>query len=239
MRNRNTADLLFFGSLPHPCEYFSDRKSIKMMVDPGYPMSAELYAQLMDQGFRRSGELVYRPRCRGCQACVSTRVPVERFQPNRSQRRCARDNADLALTIKPAHFTEEYFSLYERYVNFRHPGGGMDQPEPDEFLRAMTSYWSGTLFLEFRDGRRLLAVAVIDPVPQGLSAVYTFFEPEAAARGLGVYAILTQIEQVRHIGRPYLYLGYWIENCSKMSYKRRYQPIEGLIDGSWRELEPG
>jgi arginine-tRNA-protein transferase len=199
-------------------------------------MNSPLYGMLAVHGFRRSGEYVYRPHCPTCRACIPARIPVQRFRGNRNQRRTARRNAELTVLRRDDSFRKEHFDLYYRYLDARHPEGEMANPSPEDFRRFLTSGWSDTQFVEFRHDNRLAAVTVVDRLPDALSAVYTFFAPEHASRSLGRYAILWQIQEALRLGLPYVYLGYWIDGCRKMAYKREYQPLEGLIDGEWREL---
>ncbi len=229
--------LLFFSTLPHDCNYLEDELAVSVVADPRAEFSPEVYGRLIDLGFRRSGSNIYAPHCPNCRACTPTRVPVNRFSPNRSQRRSWTRNQDLEVRCAPAGYSEEYFTLYERYLRERHPGGGMDDPTPESFREFLYTDWCETVFLEFRQGEKLLGVAVTDILPQGLSATYTFFDPEEGiARGLGSYAILRQIEEARQRDLAYLYMGYWVADCDKMSYKTRFQPIEGLIDGQWETI---
>lgn len=223
-----------FQTLEHPCGYYPERQARNLVIDPLARGLPQVYGTALERGFRRSGGHVYRPHCNACRACVASRVPVAEFVPDRSQRRCAAANAGLTLHLAPPHRSEENFSLYRRYLAARHAGGGMDDPGEDDFERFLACSWSPTLFLELRDGDRLLAVAVTDEVPQGLSAVYTFYEPELASRGLGTCAILRQIELARERGLPHVYLGYWIQSHPKMDYKLRFRPLERLRDGAWQ-----
>lgn len=229
--------LRFYASHTQRCSYLPDRQSVSAFADPREPMTTSLYAVLADHGFRRSGEYVYRPHCPSCQQCVAARIPVERFAPNRNQRRNIQRNADLEIVRRNDRFCAEHFELYDRYLDARHPDGEMANPSIEDYRRFLTASWSETHFVEFRLEEQLLGVAVVDQLPQGLSAVYTFFDPQARARSLGRYAILWQIEESRRAGLPYVYLGYWIKNCRKMSYKDEYRPLELLLEGSWRSVE--
>ena len=223
-----------FQTLEHPCGYFADRSARNLVIDPLARALPQVYGSALERGFRRSGGHVYRPHCAGCRACVAARVPVLEFTPDRSQRRCLARNASLTATVAPSRCDDETFDLYRRYLAARHPGGGMDDPSEEDFERFLACEWSPTRFLELRHGDELVAVAVTDVLPQGLSAVYTFYAPEHAARGLGTCAILHQIRWARDEGFPHLYLGYWIAGHDKMHYKSRFRPLETLLDGCWQ-----
>ena len=225
-----------FQTLPHACGYFAERTAQNLVIDPAAAQLAKLYEVAMSKGYRRGGGHVYRPNCNGCQACVPTRVLVDDFQPDRSQRRCLRRNGDLRLDVVKARFTDEYFQLYRRYLNSRHAGGGMDDPDPQDFSQFLFTPWSPTNFLELRLHDRLVAVAVTDCTRSGLSAVYTFFDPDERARSLGTYAILRQIELARQHNVAYVYLGFWIEGHAKMDYKARFQPLQLLGGDGWHEM---
>lgn len=207
-----------------------------LVLDPHDPDLPEAYADALALGFRRSGAHIYRPHCVGCNACTPVRVPVAEFVPNRSQRRCLRDNADLEITIAPAHGQTEHFALYQRYLDARHRGGGMDDGDAEDFNRFLIGPWSPSRFLEFRQHKRLIAVAVTDELPSALSAVYTFFDPDEAKRGLGTLAILSQIDWARREGLAHLYLGFWIKDHQKMGYKQNFRPLERLEGRGWRPL---
>ena len=228
--------LLFYVTPPERCAYLPARESVNVFADPRAQMNTALYGRLIDRGFRRSGSHLYRPQCPGCNACVPTRIPVAHFTPNRSQRRAWKINSDLRANTLTEAYRADHFALYRRYQRGRHAGGEMDNPSPQSYLKFMRCSWADTSLVEFRRGDALLAVAVYDRLAQGLSAVYTFFDPHEQRRGLGTYAILWQIEEARRRGLPYVYLGYWIANNLKMNYKTRFRPIEGLIDGQWRPL---
>ena len=229
-----TADpLRFFATPPHACSYLSDRDAVTVYVDPESPKDKNVYSNLSRHGFRRSGEQIYVPQCTNCSACVPVRIPVGDFVARRAHNRTAKRNADLDVAVRPAQFDPEHFALYERYIKARHAGGGMDNPTPDEYLQFLTSSWCDTRFIEFRAEGRLLAVAVTDVLLDGLSAVYTFFDPAAARRGLGVYAVLWQIEEAKRRQLDWLYLGYWVAGSPKMNYKVEYQPQQHLREGRW------
>ena len=196
----------------------------------------EAFSQLMRAGFRRSGRVIYKPHCRTCQACVSVRIPVDEFRPNRSQRRAARRNADLTCTIRPAYFCAEHFQLYCRYQARRHPNDAMNHTDPKLYFSSMVESNVNTRFIEYRLGSQLAALSVFDGLDDGLSAVYTFFEPDMQGRSLGTYAILRQMAYARELGLKWLYLGYWIAGCRKMDYKVNFRPLAGFQRGRWEPL---
>ncbi len=228
-----------FRTTAHPCQYLPERTARTLVVDPQMEKSSDLYDALLNLGFRRSGNDFYRPYCGDCRSCVPIRIPVDRFQPRRNQRRTWERLSDGAqVSIHPARFDAEYFDLYCRYIETRHPGSEMSSPTPDDFTRFLISPWGDTLFVEVRRNRKLLAVAVTDLLPTGLSAVYTFFEPGRAGESPGVFCILRQIEEARRRRLDWLYLGFWIPGCRKMEYKKEYRPLQLLHNGAWREFQP-
>ncbi|MCK7594149.1 arginyltransferase [Pseudomarimonas salicorniae] len=224
-----------FLTAEHPCGYFRERRAQDLLLDPHDKRVPLLYGQALEHGFRRSGTHVYRPRCPGCRACQPLRVDVRAFAPSRGQRRCLRRNADIGDIQPLERAGEEHFALYQRYVRSRHPGGGMDQGGRHDFDAFVSARWSPTVFAELRRRGQLVAVAVTDLLEDGLSAVYTFFDPDLAERSLGTLAILRQIEWARRSGRRWLYLGFFIAGHPKMDYKRRFGPSQVLVDGEWRE----
>ncbi len=225
-------------SREHDCGYLPQRTARSAFVDPALRLNPAYYGKLLEQGFRRSGNHVYRPLCRGCAACLPVRIAVADFRADRSQRRCLRLNTDLKMTGVD-RLGDEHYALYSTYLRARHPNGGMDPNDAGAFHRFLDAPWSQTLFLEFRQQQRLLALAVVDQVPHGLSAVYTFFDPTQPQRGLGSYAILRQIEVARDAGLDYVYLGYWVAESRKMDYKRRFRPLQVMGVGGWQvQTEP-
>lgn len=225
-------DLRMFLTTDYPCSYLPGRQARNLVADPTVTDN-RLYTRLAELGFRRSGDHVYRPHCRGCTACRSLRIPVDRFQPNRSQRRIWNRNQDLQVQVIDAEFKEEHFQLFARYLGARHIGGGMDPANSESYWSFITSRWSPTGLGEFRDHRKLMAVAVMDRLDNGLSAVYTFFDPLETTRGLGTFAILWQIAEARRLELKWVYLGYWIEQCAKMAYKTRFKPHEIFVAERW------
>jgi arginine-tRNA-protein transferase len=228
--------LKIFPTGMHPCSYLPGLIARNAVVDPDYEMTPDIYDYLIKSGFRRSGEQVYRPYCHTCQECVTTRIPVTNFKRSRSQKRNWNLNKDLLVKINHQGFRDEYLPLYQRYLSSRHDSQDFEGVE--SFLVAD---WCEIQFIEFYSLKNteevLIGVAVIDAVKSGFSAVYTFFEPDEDSRGLGVYAVLWQIEYAQELKLEYVYPGFWIKDCRKMNYKTRFQPIEGLIKGNWVALE--
>lgn len=234
MTGREPRPRLLLGT-EHPCSYLPRRLARSMFVDPQLQLDAPRYGALLDLGFRRSGSYVYRPACSTCQECRPVRVPVAEFAPSRSQKRCLKRNADLRLGTE-TELGEDHYQLYRRYLQARHPGGGMDPDDAEAFHSFLSSTWGATTLLAARDRTtgRLLTGGLVDRVPQGLSAVYTWFEPREERRGLGTWMILQEIERTRRLGLPYLYLGYWVAGSPTMDYKRAFQPLEVLGAGGWK-----
>jgi arginyl-tRNA--protein-N-Asp/Glu arginylyltransferase len=231
--------LPLYLSAPHPCSYLTDRQSNTLFADPEGPMDMATYSELLTYGFRRSGRMVYAPRCDFCSQCVSVRIPVEDFRPRRIHRRVARSNAVVERIIRPAQFRAEHFALYQRYTRHRHSDGEMAQASEQEYMAFLTSSWSDTRFVEFRLADRLLGVAVTDFSTDGLSAFYTFFDPDFDKRSPGTLAILQQVGMAREMALDYLYLGYWVADSPKMAYKIDFRPIELWRQGRWRRLQAG
>lgn len=231
-----------FVSLPHDCSYLKDRIATSLFVDPEAIISVQHYDLMTQLGFRRSGNLVYRPHCESCRECLAVRVPVATFRPNRSQRRIWKRNQELVVNPLPASFNEEHFSLYRKYQQIRHSNSSMDTGDPGQYENFLFGTLINTEVLEFRFGpgsgrdNALLAIAVIDKLEQGLSAVYTYFDPSESRRAPGVYAVLYEIELARKLGLPYVYLGYYIADSRKMNYKINYQPLEAFTGKNWNEI---
>ena len=229
--------LQFYLTAPYACSYLADQQARSQVAAPSSLIDGNVYSELVRMGFRRSGQHVYRPRCDACQACVSSRVPVAEFTPNRTQRRCLTRNADLSMRLLPLTFEETHYQLYRRYQIARHAGGGMDQDDREQFRNFLLQSRVDSMLIEFKLNGEVVMVALVDQLIDGLSAVYTFFDPDLEQRSLGTFGVLTQIRLAQETGLPYVYLGYWIEACNKMAYKRSYQPLEGLVAGCWQKLE--
>ncbi|MDD5461695.1 MAG: arginyltransferase [Methylococcales bacterium] len=220
----------------HPCSYLENKRCRFAIVYPSCPLTTKIYAQLITQGFRRSGNDVYAPHCPNCSACIPARIAVNTFKPNRSQKRCINKNINTRAVVKPAVFEQAHYDMYLRYQTIRHSDGSMAHSSPNDYINFLSSSWCDTKFVEFSINNELAGVAVIDQFENALSAVYTFFEPKFANASLGSYAILWQIEQAKLQKLEFLYLGFWIKACKKMSYKSLYQPLQLLIDNQWKGL---
>lgn len=220
----------------HQCGYYADRRSINQVLDPQSPAVPDIFGRALAHGFRRAGDVVYRPDCGNCVACVPYRVPIATFAPNRAQRRVLARNSDISLNWRPAEHSTEHFDLYRSYLRQRHADGGMDDPSAEDYQRFLLSQWADTWFLELRLDGLLVGAAVTDQVADAASAVYTYFSPDHARRSLGTFAILQQIDHCRRQNLAHLYLGFWIEGHPKMNYKRQFAPGEVRRDGIWRAL---
>lgn len=231
--SQTSQTISLYQGMPDRCSYLEDKEASNLVIDPGLILNPHLYSDLLAQGFRRSGDHVYRPHCSNCQACIPVRIPVKTFIPRRIHRRILRANQDLALSRRVCQFKDEHFQLFKQYLSKRHIDGPMTEGTEDDYVRFLCSKWCDTAFLEWRLDGRLVAVAVTDQLPRSLSAVYTFFDPDVSQRSLGTYAILRQINLSAELNMQYLYLGYWIQGCQKMAYKADFQPIEARIDNQW------
>lgn len=220
----------------HPCSYLDDQQARTAFVSPHYQATPYSVSRLAEVGFRRSGQYLYRPQCDHCSACQASRIPITRFQANRQQRRCWRNNRDLHVRQHHDISHDRYYLLYQRYIEQRHRDGDMYPPSREQYRDFLCTPWQGSFYLDFYLQQQLLAVALVDQYDHGLSAVYTFYDPDFEQRSLGTYAVLKQLQIAAALGLPYLYLGYYVAGCDKMNYKARFKPLEVLQQQAWRPL---
>ncbi|MGH8671139.1 MAG: arginyltransferase [Burkholderiales bacterium] len=230
--------LQFYLTAPYPCSYLPEKMARSQVATPNYLIDTSVYNELIQIGFRRSGVYTYRPQCDFCHACVPVRLKTAEFSRDRAQRRAWRRHHGMQTVLRNLSFDPEHYALYRRYQLARHPGGGMDRDNQAQYRQFLLESSVATHLVEFREDDKLRMVSIVDRVYDGLSSVYTFFEPEVRAASLGTYSILWQAEWCQQRGLSHVYLGYWIAQSKKMAYKTKFRPLQGLIRGQWQDLSP-
>lgn len=229
-------DIRLYTTQPHACSYLPGERAQTLFIDPDFPVDRAHNTRLSEIGFRRSGAHIYRPNCASCQQCLSCRVVVRHFRPNRRFQRILKRNADVQVRQVQDISGEDYYLLYRHYITVRHADGDMYPPSREQYQSFLLKGCDGTSYYEMRSRERLLGIMVVDHLENGLSAVYTYYDPLEEKRSLGTFAILWQLQEAERLALAYLYLGYWIRDSRKMRYKIGFRPLELLVNQRWVRL---
>ena len=231
----------FYVTAPQECPYLDGKIERKLFTALNGPDSKILNNALSKQGFRRSQNVLYRPSCTDCSACLSARIPVQKFSFSKSEKRVLKRNIGLSREVKTPWASCEQFNLFKKYVEFRHDKGGMSGMNEAEFTSMIEETSVNTIFCEYSlqngQSKAILGASLTDVIEDGLSMVYSFYEPDLKELSLGKYMILDHINLTKEMNLPYLYLGYWVEGSEKMDYKSKYEPLEVFIEGKWQLLK--
>ncbi len=236
--SQKSSILEFYITPDHDCPYLEELRSKTLFLNPEIYPNHKVYDWLLEKGFRRSGDHIYRPQCDDCSACISVRIKSSDFFANKQQRRCYKKGARFIVKTQPAVYDQVHYQLFEGYIIDRHADGDMYPPSIKQFKDFVLCDWMNTQYLDFFEPTtgKLIACCVFDQLESGLSAVYTYFDSSFSKFSPGRLAILTLIERSKQMNLDYVYLGYWIKNCQKMAYKGEYRPIECFVNDQWVEL---
>ncbi len=232
------APLQFYTTAPYSCSYLQGKLARSQVATPSHAIDSSTYSALISLGFRRSGSFTYRPLCQKCTACVPVRIKTSDYFPTRSQKRAwKKHHRFLSTSVREPAFSSEHYSLYNKYQSERHSGGGMDKDSKEQYKHFLLQSNVDSSLIEFREKNgNLKMVSIVDNLKDGMSSVYTFFDPTDNGASYGIFSVMWQVEYCKNRGLPYLYLGYWISESKKMAYKIRFQPLQGLIDQTWQTL---
>jgi arginyl-tRNA--protein-N-Asp/Glu arginylyltransferase len=228
--------LQFYTTASYPCSYLPEKFARSQVATPSHLIDTNVYGGLVQAGFRRSGAFTYRPYCDSCRSCVPVRIVVEELILRRAQRRSWKQHQHMVATQHDLYYHPDHYALYLRYQAQRHSGGGMDRDSREQYRHFLLPSNVNSSLVEFHEDGHLRMISIIDKLPDGMSSVYTFYDPDVRGTSFGTYNILWQVQQCLALGLPYLYLGYWIKESRKMAYKASFRPLQGLTDGRWGPL---